>query len=243
MKINNLQLNRKELENSQLKKYLDKKFNKSKILVSNYWFIVIPDNKKELVKKYYINSEFFNKEINNYNYLEWNLVIPKIKIIWEVDINNNKLYLIELNNIRESSIKFNSTYDIWITELWKILWKLHSIDFKEWYSYLHWNLHHSNFFIDNKWQLGVFDFVWMIHWRVEYDFLNIYINSDFNDMFIEELLEKYKYKNYFKYNIFYKFCLEKIINDIKLDTIYSKNRIIYLKKVLLKIKNKLWNLI
>jgi hypothetical protein len=50
----------------------------------------------------------------------------------------------------------------------------------------------------------------------------IYVNSNFNDIFLENILDNYKFKNYFKFNIFYKYVLEKIISDIKLNRTYSK---------------------
>lgn len=133
--------------------------------------------------------------------------------------------------------------DIKEEKLWELLSKLHYLDFKEWFTYLHWNLHQSNFFVNKEWKLGIFDFVWMLYWRIEYDFMIIYVNSNFNDIFLEKILSNYKFKNYFKFNIFYKYVLERIISDIKLNRVYSDKEWIYwLKKILIKIKLKLWNL-
>jgi len=238
MRVNNLQNNRSILERSIVKEYIEKKNKKSKILVSNFWFIVI-SNINNQVKKYYINKNYFDIEVNNYNYLKWQIVIPKIKIIWEEKINNNVLYLIELENIRKYRSRFIRIKDVDYKELWFLLSNLHSLNFKNWVTYLHWNLHQSNFFVDKEWKLWIFDFVSMFYGRIEYDFAIIYLNSMYDDMYLSRVLKYYKYSKIFDYKIMYKIVLQKIIENIKLKMPVKDEWIDWLKRALIKIQFKI----
>jgi hypothetical protein len=170
-------------------------------------------------------------------------MLPKINVVWKINLDNFELYMIELKNIRRENKKFTSIKEIDYKKLWKLLSILHWLDFNNWYTYLHWNLHESNFFQNINWELWFFDLIWMFNWRIEYDFAIIYINSMYDDIFLENLLDNYTYKLIFSYDIFYKIVLQKIIENIKLNRPVKDEWIEWLKKALYNIKSKLWNII
>ena len=103
-------------------------------------------------------------------------------------------------------------------------------------------MHQSNFFIDNEGNLGIFDLVSMFNWRIEYDFSVIYLNSLYNDNFLFKVLDNYKFKEYFNYKIMLKITLQKIVENIRYGRPIKNEWIYWLKKALIKLKHKLWNL-
>lgn len=241
MKIIDIQNNRNILLNRI--KSLDCINKYSKILVWNFWYIIVPNDKNKDIFKYFFKKDYFDKEINNYNiYYKNNILTPKINIIWKVNLSWYYYFWINIENIRKYKTRYYDIKEINAEKLWDLLSKIHSIDFDSWISYLHWNLHESNFFEDKNWNLGIFDLVSMFYWNIEYDFSIIYINSMFDDTFILNLLKFYKYKDYFDINKMYKFTIINILNRIKLNQPIKKEGIEQLKKELFKLKIKLWNL-
>jgi hypothetical protein len=57
----------------------------------------------------------------------------------------------------------------------------------------------------------------MFYGRIEYDFAIIYLNSMYDDNFLKNVLDNYKYKDNFDYKIFFKFVIQKIVENIKLN--------------------------
>ena len=239
----NIQSIRNTLEKSDVKKYLESKNNDSRILVWNFWYIVSPNNKEIKVRKYYIRKEYFLKELENYDLMKslW-ITIPNILWSWEETIENEELYFIDFENIRLYRGGFSSILEISPKYLWNTLWLIHKANFTSGKSYIHWNLHCSNFFEAKDWEFWIFDFASMHYDDIEYDFATIYLNSNYDDNFLEEILENYSLKDKFSYKKMLVHTILKLKENINWNIYIDENKKKSLKLDLIKIKEKLWSL-
>jgi hypothetical protein len=210
MKLNNIQSIRKKLISNR--HIFDLLYENSKILVWNFWYIIIPNNKNKPVSKLYIKKEYFEKELNNYILLSKNhILVPSFDSIWQVKISNLEFHKIEFANIRTFP-KFKILTDISPKKLWNLLSMIHIINSMDWKYCLHWNLHESNFYEDKDRNLWIFDLTSMFYWEIEYDFASIYVNTLCDDKYISEVLKSYKFNNIFDYNKMYENSLIMLMN-------------------------------
>lgn len=149
-----------------------------------------------------------------------------------------KYFYIDFENIRKIRERFKNFLEIKGEEIGKILSIIHKKDF-DWNKVnVHWNTHHSNFFISEKW-LWIFDFVSFHKRDLEYDFSTIYYNTDYNDDYISNILKNYELKEYFSYNKMYIYTLLKIKEEIKYNYNLNELDIKRLKIDYKKIKEKI----
>lgn len=242
--INNIQAIRQELEVSDLKKQLELIYLDSIILVWNFWFIIVPKDNTKNVIKIYSTKEYYQKEQDNYKYL-WNIdiIIPEVLSAGKKNFWSYTCFYMELQNVRTYYSAFDNITNIEVKEIWKILSLIHnesmSVDGK---SYIHGNLHPSNFFMTEERELWIFDFVSMHYGDLEYDIANIYFYSNYNDIFLEKILENYKFQNKIKNEKIYIHTLLKIRENIKGNIYIDEEKKDILRKDILKIKKKLWNI-
>lgn len=240
VKTTNIQSIRKTLEKSEVKKYLELKNENSRVLVWNFWYIISPNNSQKSVRKYFIKHEYYLKELENYNLVwETKINIPNIIWHWKELIKNNTFFYIDFENIRYYKKSFWNILEIEPREIWKIIWEIHKINYNFWKAYIHWNLHESNFFLNNKKELWIFDFTSMHYDDIEYDFATIYLNSNYNDDFLNIILSSYCFKADFSYKKMLIHTILKVRENIKWCISMSKKQKEYLKLDLLNLKNKL----
>lgn len=241
---NNIQAVRKELEVSDLKKQLELIYIDSKILVWNFGFIIVPRDNTKSVMKIYSTKEYYQKEYNNYQYLwDINIIIPEIlnagkKVFWTYTC-----FYMEFQNVRTHASAFQNITSIETKEIWKILSLIHNRWIrKDGKSYIHGNIHSSNFFMTEKKELWIFDFVSMHYGDLEYDIANVYFYSNYNDAFLDEILENYVFQDKIKKEKIYVHTLLKIREHIKGNIYINNEKKDILRKDILKIKKKLWNI-
>lgn len=197
-----LQSNREILKNDKKYEILEKQNNNSKILCWNFWYIVISNDKNKKIKKYFSKKEFYDREINNYKTVEWSWII--IPNIYDVGLDNNlNMYQIELDNIRKNHDRFESFKKINYKDFWELLYNIHSIKFNNWIAYIHWNLHHSNLFLDENNKLWIFDLASMSRNYIEYDIASFFFHSQYDLNILEKVLNNYKYKKFIDYKKVY----------------------------------------
>lgn len=230
--MQDFQYNRLILKNSNLYKFFKKKYPTSRILCWNFWFIIIHMEKSRDVEKYYINKDFYFRELRNYQIYNKNgFLIPNFEEKWEINILDEKLYLIKFQNIRYFYPNFSSYNDMNNSDFSYILSSIHSINNKDLpLVFNHWNPHFSNFFLDENLNLWIFDLVSSSVIDLEYDFSSIYFYSDYDDKLINNLIWDYKYKSYFSYKRFYYYLINKIKQNIDNSDYLSKSIINKYKK-------------
>lgn len=226
-----IQYKRLEYKNNNFFEILQKKYVDYEILVWNFWYILKHPQKN--IIKIYPEERYYLIEKRYYNLFSDKLFIPKI--IKEYKIWN--FNAIEFENIRYNAIKYNCVLELPIDNMVSILDIIHSNKLN-WMTLLHWNLHHSNFFLkDNR--LWIFDFVSSNYWEIESDYSFLYFNSNYNDLFLNKLISLSK-NNISIIKVYY-FTLLKIKENIKYNIFIKdkENDKNILKKDLVIIKNKI----
>ncbi len=185
------------------------------IRYANVWFIVIPLGGK-VVMKYYFSSDYLSdvwvscnfhlREKANFHILQKKgICTPLYDYKWEIKIWNNRFYYAEIENIRLNYSKMESFLQIEPEKLALFCNILHKD------SYIHWNIHPSNFFL-NHGQIGIFDLLDYWLWAREKDLSRILLNS--SNAYMNSFLESY----IFPYNTYeiYKYALDELLSNYKL---------------------------
>lgn len=228
---------------SETKKYLESKYREARVLVWNFGYIISPHDTRSPVRKYYTREKIFRKERDNYVLVKkLGITIPHMLGSGEEVVQKEKFYFIDFENVRLHHPRISSILDISPQYIWSILGRLHEANFTSGKSYIHWNLHESNFFRDADGKLGIFDLASMHYGDIEYDFATIYINSLYNDDFLQEILTHYSLQDLFRYKKMLVHTLMKLKQDIKENIYMDQKKKQSLKRDLIKIKTMLWNL-
>lgn len=240
---NNIQAIRNVLDASSTKKILLSENKNSRVLVGNFWYIISPNSPKNSVRKYYIQNDYFTKELKNYADLaQLNINIPKI--LWKGKrlISNELLYYVDFENIRLYRKAYKNISEVDPRSIGKILSSIHEVSFDNWRSYIHGNLHQSNFFETKNWQLWIFDLCSMHYWDIEYDFAILYFNSEYNDNILNPILSSYSLRNHFNYKKMLMHTLLRIKENIKWNIYINEEQKNILRQDLMKIKYRLWKI-
>lgn len=219
----NLQFIRELLDKDiNIHNYVNNNYWNNRLLFSNFWFIVVPEN-HEYVYKYYISKDFLSKykvsnlesfyfqENSNYElFTKNNINVPNFQFIDIIKIGDYSYYKSKLENVRNYSKKFDSISQIPYVGLANLLKSIHSLH-NDWF--IHWNIHHSNFYLDKNWELWVFDLVWCRVWIKEKDLSRIYIYSWFDDSYLNDFL--YHYGNDIDISKLYKYTIFDLADNLK----------------------------
>jgi len=237
---NDIQSERIRLKKSNLYITLSNKYKKSNIYVWNFWYIVVPTDKNKKVIKFYSKKSYFEREFSNYDLLVKNsITVPKRHDSWKIILDNHTLYYLELDNIRKNKPRANNIKDLNWKKIGLLLSDLHSISFDNYKAYIHSNLDKSNFFISSNWILWIYDLVSMSKLDIEYEFAILYLNSWYDDDFINLVLGNYIFKSWFDIKKMYKYTILKIAENIKYSVSINYKEKQKFKIDLFKIKDKL----
>ena len=195
-----------EFRNTMMKKQVFqdevlKYYGPSRILYSNFWLVVLPEQ-EEYAYKIYFSKTFFQDhnmyaKINPYEQekyaynLFWGagFLLPGHQDIWRQNFWEYDFSVMKFENIRLHNKKIQSFLEIDPWELWAFISKFHSV--KEWY--IHGNIHPSNIFISWK-NIGIFDLASCYYWEKEYDIARVLVNANSNFKYLYSFLESYEHQ-------------------------------------------------
>lgn len=236
----NIQSVRLELEKSDVFKKLRLLYPKSRVLIWNYWFIVVPNDTLMGVRKFYLTHEYYNIELQNHKFVAnaW-ILVPNI-ISQGIQLEMN--YIV-FENIRVYYTSVSKITDLNAENLAKILSIIHQLwDLKTWKVLLHGNLHFSNFFHWKDWKLGIFDFMSMHQGDLEYDLANLYFYSHYDDDYLDNFLRYYSLSNRADYKKIYLYTILRIKDSIKYNIYIDSYGKKMLRLDLLLMKKKIWSI-
>lgn len=214
LKINDFQWKRLEFSKSKIFLFLNIKNKNADILIWNYWFIIVPKDKNKLVRKIYNVEGVYLKELYYHEKFSNDLIVPKIFSKGSFIFRSEKYFYIDFENIRIIKSRFSNFSEINPIELWEIISIFHQKNTENWEFLVYGNLHFSNFFVSEKW-LWVFDFTSFHKNDLEYDFATLYFNTNYDEKYLQKVLEKYVFKEKFSYKKMYTYVLLKIKSEIK----------------------------
>ncbi len=237
MRISDYQHNRELF--SQYIPIILKNFGTGKVLVGNFGCIFVPSDPQRMVKKLFLVEFAYNKEVYAYNlYSQNGILVPRFTPLGKLDISGNIFYILELENIRAFSQKFDYFVSIDASKLGNIYSKIHALSAPEEKIFLHSNPHESNFFLNSKNELWIFDLWCWLYWDREYDFALIYIYSSYNEDYLDEVLNNYIFVSKFNRRRMYNISMQIIIDKIRTNKPIREEGIGWLKIALSKIKDK-----
>ena len=240
---NDIQKVRNNLDNSIIKIHLEEVYSDSNIFVWNFWFIIVPNSKCKPVRKIYTHKKYYQNETEGYTQLtQTKLQIPDLLWSWTTVILWQKYDYIDICNIRKNRSKYLEIIQISPQQIGTILSEFHTLSYNNWRACVHWNLHQSNFFLADNGDVGIFDFVSMHENDVEYDFATLYYNSEYNDVFLWEILENYIFQENVSYKKILIYTILRVSENIKWNIYLNDDDRRELKWDLARIKNKLWNI-